>query len=131
MKRSIFTRLSACVVILAVLIFAAVPVWAIPARPDTQYILDEAGVLSPDTIRSLQQRSASLYVQTGAELDVVVTNDTGSDIQDYAEDIYRSWNISNAGILLVLSIQADDYYALYGSAVTNYFKNDIQNILYE
>lgn len=131
MKRSIFTRLSACVMILAVLIFAAVPVWAIPARPDTQYILDEAGVLSQDTIRSLQQRSASLYAQTGAELDVVVTNDIGSDIQDYAEDIYRSWNISNAGILLVLSIQADDYYALYGSAVTNYFKNDIQNILYE
>ena len=131
MKRSLFTRLLACVLVLAVVLFAALPVFAAPARPDTEYILDEAGVLSSDTVRSLQQRSASLYAQTGAELDVVVTNDTGSDIQDYAEDIYKSWNISNAGILLVLSIQEDDYYALYGSAVTNYFKNDIQDILYD
>ena len=131
MKRSFFPRLSACVMILVVLLFAAVPVWAIPARPDSQYILDEAGVLSEDTIRSLQQRSASLHTQTGAELAVVVTNDTGSDIQNYAEEIYKSWDISNAGILLVLSIQEDDYYAMYGWAVTDYFENDIQDILYE
>ena len=78
MKRSLFTRLSACVLVLAVVLFAALPVWAAPARPDTEYILDEAGVLSSDTIRSLQQRSAALHTQTGAELVVVITNDTGS-----------------------------------------------------
>ena len=129
-KMSISRRAMAVLLAVVMLLAVAVPAFAVPNRPSGTYVLDEAGVLSSQTENTLNADVQTLYETTGAELAVVTVNSTGGDIVDFAEDIYSSWNISNAGVLLVLSIEEDDYYALYGAAVTDYFEDDIADILY-
>ena len=132
MKRNTITRWISAALCLVLLFALALPAAAgVPSRPNGSYVVDEANVLSAQTENSINGSAGSLYASTGAELVVVTVENTGrTDIEDFAEDIYETWNISNAGILLVLSIGEDDYYALYGAAVTSYFQNDISDILY-
>lgn len=113
---------AACLVL-----WAAVPAWAaIPQRPQNQYVLDEAGVLSSGTEREIIKENERLAEEYGAQVVIVAVDFLGGqDIDDYAYDLFNEWGIGSSqrdnGILLVLAIGEDNYYATSGYGLEDYF----------
>ena len=82
---------------------------AVPPRPaQREYVVDAAGMVSPGDAERIRQIGAELREKTKAEL-VVVTVDTldGTDIESYANEMFRSWGIGDAkqnnGVLLLIA----------------------------
>lgn len=99
---------------------------AVPDRPENQYVLDEAGVLSEETEQEIIKENQTLFEETGAQI-VVVTVDflDGETIDDYAYTLFNSWGIGsverNNGLLLLMAIGEDNYYATSGYGIDDYF----------
>lgn len=98
----------------------------IPQRPENQYVLDEAGVLSTETEEEIIQANQTLFSQTGAQVVVVAVDFLdGEAIEDYAYDLFNAWGIGsqehNNGLLLLLAIGEDNYYATPGYGIEDYF----------
>lgn len=99
---------------------------AVPDRPENQYVLDEAGVLSEETEQEIITENQTLFQETGAQI-VVVTVDFlgGESIDDYAYSLFNSWGIGsverNNGLLLLMAIGEDNYYATSGYGIDDYF----------
>lgn len=100
---------------------------AIPDRPaNNGTILDEAGVLSDTVEQKLTQKNETLFEDTGAEIAVVCVDFLdGEEIDDYAYDLFNEWGIGsserNNGLLLLLAIAEDNYYALPGYGIEDTF----------
>lgn len=114
----------AALLTLALLAPAALAV--VPDRPDNQYVLDSAGVLSEKTEKAIIKKNEALFDQYGAEVVVVAVDFLGGQaIDDYAEELFNLWGIGsrerNNGILLVMAIAEDNYYALSGYGIEDYF----------
>lgn len=98
----------------------------VPKRPDNQYVLDSADVLSSTVEKHIISGNERLFREYGAEV-VVVTVDflDGEAIDDYAVSLFDEWGIGSRerdnGILLVMAIGEDNYYALSGSGIDDYF----------
>ena len=82
---------------------------AVPPRPaQREYVVDAAGMVRPGDAERIRQIGTELREKTKAEL-VVVTVDTldGTDIESYANELFRSWGIGNAkqsnGVLLLIA----------------------------
>lgn len=91
---------------------------------DDFYVYDGAGVLSDATESHILALNESLCSQTGAQVVVACVDSTGSeDIADYAYELFNGWGIGDAdkdnGLLLLLSIEEEDYWALQGSGLEN------------
>ena len=81
----------------------------VPPRPaQHEYVVDAADMVSPGDAERIRQIGAELREKTKAEL-VVVTVDTldGTDIESYANEMFRSWGIGDAkqnnGVLLLIA----------------------------
>ncbi len=116
----------------AVLLFvtmAAGALAAIPERPENLYVLDNANVLSSETQREIVRENEKLFDRTGAEV-VVVTVDflDGKSIRDYSYELFESWEIGsserNNGLLLVLSVAEDTYYAMPGYGIEDFLTGE-------
>lgn len=99
---------------------------SVPDRPANKYVLDSAGVLEDSTEEEIIRENTDLFEQTGAEIVVVAVDFLGGqDIRDYANDLFNEWGIGssqrNNGILLVLAIGEDNYYATSGYGLEDYF----------
>lgn len=83
------------------------------------YVRDLANVLSDELEASIIEQSAALDALTGVQL-VVVTVDFlgGAAIRDYADDLFSRLQIGDAaqnnGLLLLLAVGEENYYALQG-----------------
>lgn len=127
------TRKLLCAVVLLCLVVSARAPKAlalstgIPDRPgEDACVLDSAGVLSESTETAIQQGSDRLFEDSGAEICVVTVDFLGGrNIDDYANDLFDRWGIGSAqrnnGLLLVLAVGEDDYYALPGYGVDDLF----------
>lgn len=95
---------------------------SVPNRPNNQYVLDDANVLSSQTEQKIVNENKALFEKTGAEI-VVVTVDflDGEEIDDYAFELFNMWGIGsserNNGLLLLLAIGEEDYYVLPGYGI--------------
>jgi len=85
------------------------PAWAAPKFPAlTGRVVDDAGILSPDTKAGLTEKLAALEQKTSRQL-VVVTLPSlqGYDISDYGYQLGRAWGIGqsklNNGILFIVA----------------------------
>lgn len=100
---------------------------AVPNRPENQYVLDKAGVLSfSDTEREIISENQKLFRETGAEIVVVAVDFLdGKAADDYAYDLFNDWGIGskerNNGLLLVFAVGQNKCYALPGSGIDGYF----------
>lgn len=99
---------------------------AVPSRPGNQYVLDSAGVLSDQLEQEIVRKNKELFKDTGAEIAVAAVDFLGGrEIDDYAYDLFASWGVGsqerNNGLLLVLAIAEDDYYALPGYGIEDTF----------
>lgn len=91
-------------------------------QTDVYYVNDYANVLDQDVEDRIIAANVSLEEQTGAQVVVVTVDFTGGkDIVDYATDLFNDWGIGSAdknnGVLLLLAIGDDDYYALPGTGL--------------
>lgn len=94
----------------------------IPDPTDSFYVYDEAGVLDESTEEYIVGKNADLYEKCGGQIVVACVNTTGStDIKDYALAMFNKWGVGsssrNNGILILLSIDEDDYWVLQGKGL--------------
>ena len=112
---------------LALAFCLAVPALAAyPDRPENQYVLDEADVLSEETEQEIIAENQDLFQETGAQIVVVAVDFLdGEDIDDYAYSLFNIWGIGsqerNNGLLLLLAIGEENYYAQAGYGIEDYF----------
>lgn len=90
-KRKSWARVAA--LLCAVCLFAALaaPAFAVvPTRPENQYVLDEAGVLSQETEDEIIKKNTRLFKDCGAQIVVVAVDFLGGEeIDDYAYDLFN------------------------------------------
>ena len=111
--------------------------FAVVEPTETFYVADYANVIEADTEKYIISMNDSLFASCGAQICVVTVDFTGSsDIDDYAYELFNQWGIGSAeknnGLLLLLSIGADDYYALQGSGLESRLSSGtLGDLLYE
>jgi len=91
----------------------------LPAEPvsqlrPTDYVNDFAHVLDPTTIAQLDDICQQIEQKAHAQIAVVTINSLdGSDIENYAVDLYKKWGIGDKakahGVLILLAVQDRKY----------------------
>ena len=104
------------------LFFCCGSAWAVVDAPDSVYVGDYANVLTEETEQYIIAENRKLCEATGAQI-VIVTVDflDGMEIEDYAYTIFNDWGIGDAaynnGLLLLLAIGEENYYAMQGEGL--------------
>lgn len=127
----VLKKTGAVLLTVLVLVLMAVPAFAV-ALPDapTGYVYDGANVLSSSTESYIERTGSALAEACGAEVVVATVDFTdGEDIADYAYDLFNKWGIgdkkANNGLLILLFIGAEDYYAEPGVGLTDVFTGGV------
>lgn len=110
---------------------------SVPEPTESFYVADYASVLAGDTKQDIIQKNAELYEKTGGQI-VVATVDflDGAEIEDYCYAMFNEWGIGsgdkNNGVLLLLAIGEDNYYAVQGSGLESALSSGtLGDILYD
>lgn len=121
----------------AVAVLLAGSALALPAKPESGFVSDEAGVLSAETIAHINEYNELLFSNTGAVIAVAtVENTEGKDIDDYTYRAFNDWGVGDKdasnGLLLLLDIGGDNYFAAPGKKITSVLtESRIGDILYD
>ena len=121
--------------VLAVVVSAAVLCPAafaaqLPTLPSGQCVVDDANVLSSNTVQTITDLNAQLESScNGAQIGVLTVEYTGNDsTEDYATQAFNTWGIGssseNNGVLILLVMESPlyddgDYYLTYGDGFRN------------
>ena len=94
----------------------------IPEPTEDFYVYDGANVLTYETEGHIVFCNALLDDACGAQIVFVTVDTVGNEsIDDYALALYNDWQIGDArkhnGVLVLLAIDDDDYYALTGTGL--------------
>lgn len=123
MKQAIKRRLTGLVLAAILLAALALPAFAadIPAAPSGHAVLDQAGVLSQETINTVDSYNNAL-ASTGAEIGVLTVDFTGNlSIDDYALQVFNEWGIGDKkkqnGVLFLLVTGDENYYCTLGTGL--------------
>lgn len=91
---------------------------------DDFWYLDQANVLSEELLGEIFFANQRLYDACGAEIVVVAIDSTQEmAIDDYAYTLFNDWEIGGSkylGMLLLMAIEDDDYYAMPGTMMGSY-----------
>ncbi len=106
----------------------------IPSPTSSFYVYDGANVLAESTEKDVVAKNRSLSALTGAQIVVVTVETTGDrDIADYAHALFNAWKIGdrekNNGVLLLLSIEEDDYWALQGEGIEDLLSSGVLKLM--
>ena len=128
-------RLSALALVVMVGLTALMPAAlaasaSLPQLPADQCVVDDANVLSSDTVQTITDLNNQLSASCqGAQIGVLTVDYTGSvSTEDYATQAFNTWGIgssaNNNGVLILLVMEtpeyADgDYYLTYGDGFRN------------
>ena len=95
------------------------------------YLLDEAGVLSPSTEHSLALYNANWDRRYGSLVAVVTVQDTGGrDMEDYAYDLANEAGLTSQDAVLLISVGEEDAYLLPGQYfLTSLSSGDITQLI--
>ena len=125
MKRAVRRITLVWLAVFAILQIASATAFAKVRLPDPTnsfYVYDEPSVLSLATEEHIVSVNEKLNELCGAQIVIACVNTTGDeDIADYAYRLFNKWEIGseehNNGVLVLMSIQEDDYYALQGTGL--------------
>lgn len=121
MKRAV------CLLFCVLMLAGSLTVAAVAKLPSPSryfYVYDEPNVLTLTTEDHIIRVNETLYDACGAQIVVACVSTTGDeDIADYAVKLFNKWKIGssdqNNGVLVLLSVDEDDYYALQGKGLEN------------
>lgn len=83
-------------------------------QSDSFYVTDKADLFSKQEEAAILSACQQLLQDGGARMVIVTVNHTGlKSMESYTEKLWDSWKLSSIDMLLVM--QDDDYYFLYGS----------------
>lgn len=95
-------------------------------QPDGSYCLDKVGVISDSTKTYITERNKNLEQNCkGAQMVVVVLDSIGfgTDIEEYASDVFSSWQIGRSGedngVLFLMLIGDQNYWIMPGTGLEN------------
>ena len=98
-----------------------------PSGPENQYVLDEAEVLSEETEQEIIDTNNACLRETGAQVVVVAVDFLWgartlrtTPIRCSTPGASAVWSANN-GLLLLLAIGEDNYYAMSGYGLEDYF----------
>lgn len=125
MKRKIAV-LTALLMIFTVFAAAA----GIPPAPTSGFVVDNAEVLDAATVTALNERGTETDQATGTAVVVVTTDYTGTyAIDEYCDAVFDEWEIED-GLVLVLAVSDEDYYAMPSAGLGRYLTtNRVQELL--
>ena len=130
-KRILAFVLAAAMLLPAAVLAAAQP--ALPPLPDNYAVLDNAGVLSTETIRHLVNGNEQLFNTTGGEVMFLMENFTpaGTTIEDYARSVFNHWEVgsvqNNNGILVVVDVLDGYYWTVVGDGLAHHMPASVIN----
>ena len=116
---------------LAALMLLVSTALAAPAKPESGYVADEAGVLSAETIGHINEYNEILYSHTGAVVAVATVKNTGGkNIDDFTYRLFNDWGVGDRdasnGLLLLLDIEGDNYFLAPGKKLAEILdENDL------
>ncbi len=123
MKQAIKRRLTGLVLSAILLAALALPAFAadISAAPSGHAVLDQAGVLSEETINTVDGYNNALS-SPGAQIAVLTVDFTGNlSIDDYALQVFNEWGVGdkkkNNGVLFLLVTGDQNYYCTLGTGL--------------
>ena len=123
--RSAFRRRSAaCLMLIALLFALAVPVFAEIIYPTpTNYIADDAAVLSEQTVKQIKEGNAKLISEIKAIIAVCTVKSTnGIEIGKYARSLYSEWKLPT-GILIVVASEDKSFFLVPSTGVSEVIDN--------
>jgi uncharacterized protein len=109
MKKILFTFLFIVTVFRSAALTMDIHAVSLPNPNADFYVLDEAGVLSDSTLKTIKAVSIDLEKKTKAQIVVVIVNDLGGvSAETYGLSILRDWGIGddtlNNGVLILLAM---------------------------
>lgn len=140
LKEVIMKQKTLILVLVTLMLTLLIPSWSLaksdlPQHTGAFYVNDFANVIDAKTENYLVNYGIKLHKQSGAQVVVATIDSTGGiPIKKYATDLFNKWGIGskekNNGVLLLLSIQDDDYWAVQGKGITDTLPDyKIANIL--
>src|SRR5215510_9002444 len=99
---------AAAAVCLGLLLLAVTVAWSLDFPRLTGRVVDEAGILDPQTKAALEQKLADFEAKTTGQFVVVTLKSLqGTSIEDYGYQLGRAWGIGqkdkNSGVLLIVA----------------------------
>ncbi|MBR4894973.1 MAG: TPM domain-containing protein, partial [Clostridia bacterium] len=121
---STIRRVAACLTLLALLLALAVPVFAEIVYPTpTDYIADDAAVLSEQTVKQIKETNANLASEIKAVIAVCTVKSTnGIEIGKYARSLYSEWKLPT-GILIVVASEDKSFFLVPSTGVSEVIDN--------
>lgn len=109
MKRNVFTLLLALMLLLSL----SIPALAKESNPP--YVVDNAGLLATEEVEELNEKIQSMRGELEIDIVIVTVLGTGAkNVQEYADDFYDDFGYgygeNRSGILLLLDMQAREWY---------------------
>ncbi|WP_052429513.1 TPM domain-containing protein [Paenibacillus borealis] len=103
---------------------------AVPAHSESFYVNDFAAVIDQKTENYMVNYGVKLHQQTGAQVVLVTVDSTGgTSMEDYATSLFNEWGVGSAdknnGVLLLLSTQDDDYWAVPGKGLEDTLNDNV------
>jgi len=130
-------KIQAFILIISMLISIGASAAALIQPTAEFYVADNANVLTDQTKGHIVLNNDTLSSACGAQIVFVTLDTTGSrKTEDYAYELFNSWGIgaaaTNNGILVLMAIRDDDYYAYLGPGIeTRFSYGDLQGFLDE
>ncbi len=115
-----------CIGLVFLIVLCVMPHGTIVAdtlQPTEQfYVNDFANVISEDVEKEITEYGSQLNDGTGAQIVLVTVDFTdGETLENYAYNLFNEWGIGskdkNNGVLILLSIGDDDYWAMQGAGL--------------
>ena len=97
--------------LLALLLLLSPTAWAAPPETPSQWVTDNAGLLSEPTERALNEELKAYEAQSGHQLLVYIDRTTASiPLEDWTIAAFKAWRVGRAGVDdgLVLFVFVDD-----------------------
>ena len=144
----VFKKQGVAWIVTGVMIFAAIgigyakapannhpaPESDLPGAPNgaASFVWDDAGVLSSETVRTLDQRNERLWKQYGVSIGVVTCNYGRDDLDQYAMKRAEEMGLGGYDMIVALDISGDNYWLIQGSDISGAFTDqDCSDYAYE
>ena len=120
--------------LLVIILILSMAVPAFAADSDAPRVVDNADLLSSNEEAALKREIQQMQSELSLDIVIVTTYGTGSkSIQAYADDFYDNngygYGSDNSGILLLLDMQAREWYmSTCGEAIRIFSDNDLDDL---